>query len=173
MDENEETKVNENEAPAAEELEAIKAQLEEEQKAKAALEETMAGKDARIAELQGELSEAKQAIEEGTTKAEAATAEITSIREVKDQAVAKYLDMAKALNPTVPEGIIGGATIEEIEQSVEKAKAIVEAVRKTMEAEAAQTKVPAGAPTRGGISLEGLSAKEKIAAGIQQKGGTS
>jgi hypothetical protein len=40
-----------------------------------------------------------------------------------------------------------------------------------MEAEAAAAKVPAGAPTRGAISLEGMSSKEKIAYGIQQKGG--
>jgi len=81
--------------------------------------------------------------------------------------------MAEALNPAVPEGIIAGETIEEIDSSVEKGRAIVESVKKAMEAEASMAKVPAGAPARGGISLEGLSPREKIAAGIQQKGGTS
>jgi hypothetical protein len=42
-----------------------------------------------------------------------------------------------------------------------------------MEAQAREAKVPAGAPPRGEISLEGLSPKEKIAAGIKKiKGGT-
>ena len=81
--------------------------------------------------------------------------------------------MAKALNPAVPEGIIAGETIEEIDASVGKGKAIVEAVRQAMEAEAKGTRVPAGAPTRGAINLEGMSPREKIALGIQQKGGTS
>jgi chromosome segregation ATPase len=38
---------------------------------------------------------------------------------------------------------------------------------------ARQVKVPAGAPPRGEISPEGLSPRDKIAAGIQQKGGTT
>jgi len=143
----------------------IEAQLEEEKKAKAAAEATLVEKDARIAELEASLSEAK-------TGSEVAAAELASIKEAKDQAVAKYLGMAKALNPAIPEGIIVGETIEEIDASVEKGKGIVEAVKKAMEAEASQAKVPAGAPPRGEISLEGLTPREKIAAGIQQKGGT-
>ena len=82
--------------------------------------------------------------------------------------MAKYLSMAKALNPAIPEDIIVGESIEEIDASVEKGKVIVESVKKAMEAEASQTKVPAGAPTRGSIPLEGLTPREKIAAGIQQ-----
>jgi len=143
----------------------IEAQLEEEKKAKAAAKATLVEKDARIAELEASLSEAK-------TGSEVAAAELASIKEAKDQAVAKYLGMAKALNPAIPEGIIVGETIEEIDASVEKGKGIVEAVKKAMEAEASQAKVPAGAPPRGEISLEGLTPREKIAAGIQQKGGT-
>jgi len=155
-----------NEVSTPEDLEAIKAQLEEEKKAKAAAEAALAEKDARIAELEISLSEARQG-------SEAAAAELASIKEAKDQAVAKYLSMAKALNPAIPEGIIAGETIEEIDASVEKGRVIVESVKKAMEAEASMAKVPAGAPTRGEISLEGLSPREKIAAGIQQKGGTS
>jgi hypothetical protein len=81
--------------------------------------------------------------------------------------------MAKALNPTIPEGIITGESIAEIDASVEKGKAIVEAVKKAMEAEAKETKVPAGAPTRGGVNLEGMGPKEKIVYGITHKGETS
>jgi len=169
---NEQTQETQDQASAPDELEAIKAQLAEEQQAKAALEEAAAAKDSRIAELEGALSEATQAIEQGTAAVQAATTEIASAREAKDQAVAKYLTMAKALNPTIPEGIISGETIEEIDQSIDKGKAIVEAVKKAMETEAAATRVPAGAPTRGAIPTEGMSPKEKIAYAIQQKGGT-
>ena len=143
----------------------IEAQLEEEKKAKAAAEASLAEKDDRIAALESSLSEAK-------TGSEAAAAELASTKEVKDRAMARYLDLAKSINPAIPEGIIVGETIEEIDASVEKGKAIVESVKKTMEAESSQAKVPAGAPTRGEISVEGLTPREKIAAGIQQKGGT-
>ena len=144
----------------------LEAQLEDEKKAKAAAEASLAEKDDRIAELEASLSEAKQG-------SEAAAAELASTKEAKDQALVKYLGMAKALNPAIPEGIIAGVTIEEIDASVEKGKAIVESVKVNLEAQAKESKVPAGAPTRGEISTEGLTPREKIAAGIQQKGGTT
>src|SRR4030042_2040154 len=57
--------------------------------------------------------------------------------------------------------------------AVARALSIATAVKASLEAQAKQAKVPAGAPPRSEISLEGLSPREKIAAGIQQKGGTS
>jgi len=151
---------------AHEDLAAVRAQLEEEQKAKTTLEEAMAGKETRLAELEAALSEAKQG-------SEASTAELTAVKAARDQAVAKYATMAKALNPTIPEDMISGETIEGIDASVEKAKGLVSSVKQSLESEASAAKVPAGAPTRGAISLEGMSSRDKIAAGIQQKGGTS
>jgi len=155
-----------NGAPVAEDLEAIKAQLEEEKKAKATAEALLSGRDARIAELEASLSEAKQG-------SEATVAELASVKAAHAQAVSKYLEVARALNSTIPHDVISGQTIEEIDASVAKALSIATAVKANLEAQAKETKVPAGAPTRGGISTEGLSPREKIAAGIQQKGGTS
>jgi len=157
-----ETKVPQNELATADSLDSLKALLEEEKAATAA-------KDTRIAELEAQVAEFSGILENKTADLEAATTELANTKEARGQAVAKYLGMAKALNPTIPEGIIAGETIEEIEQSVEKGKAIVAAVKKAIQAEAAATKVPAGAPTRGEISLEGLSPREKIAAGLRPK----
>ena len=141
----------------------LKAQLDEEQKAKSALEEAMAEKDAKLAELETALSEAKQG-------SEASTAELASAKEARNQAVSKYLGMAKASNPQVPQDMISGETIAEIDASVEKGKGLVASVKKTLESETAAAKVPAGAPTRG-ESTEGMTNKELIAAGIKQQGG--
>jgi predicted RNase H-like nuclease (RuvC/YqgF family) len=135
------------------------------QATQATLEAALAEKDARIAELQAELSEAKQA-------AESLRAEGVAISEARDQAISKYLEAARALNPAIPGDIIAGESIEEIDASVEKARTIADAVRQNLEAQAREARVPAGAPARGEISLEGLTPREKIAAGIQQKGGT-
>ena len=148
-----------NEVSTPGDLEAITAQLEEEKKAKAAAEAALAEKDARIAELQAE--------------GEALRAEGVAISEAHAQAVAKYLDAVRLANHTIPRDIIAGDTIEDIDASVEKAQSIASAVRQSLEAEAKEAKVPAGAPARGEISLEGLTPREKIAAGIQQKGGTT
>jgi len=157
-EETKETQETQNTAPTPEDLEAIKAQLEEEKKAKAAAEASLAEKDARIAELQAE--------------GEALRAEGVAISEANAQAVAKYLDVVRAANSTIPQDIIAGDTIENIDASVEKALSIANAVKANLEAQAKEAKVPAGAPTRGEISLEGLTPREKIAAGIHQKGGT-
>jgi len=163
--ENKEVQEDQDKAPTAEDIAAVKAQLEEEQKAKTALEEAMAEKDAKLAELEAALSEAKQG-------SEASATELASVKEARDEAVSKYLGMAKASNPQVPQDIISGETIAEIDASVEKGKGLVASVKKTLESETAAAKVPAGAPTRG-ETTEGMSNKDMIAAGLRQKGGTS
>jgi hypothetical protein len=165
--ENEETKETQestNGASTPEDLEAIKAELEEEKKAKAAAEAALAAKDARITELQATVSVVTQA-------GETAAAELAQAKDAYTKAVSNYLGVVKAANPTIPKDVIVGQTIEEIDASVAKALSIANAVKANLEAQAKETKVPAGAPTRGEISLEGLSPREKIAAGIQQKGG--
>jgi chromosome segregation ATPase len=164
--ENEETRETQesNEVSTPEDLEAIKAQLEEEKRAKAAAEASLAEKGARIAELEASLSEAKQG-------SEAVTAELAQLKDTHSKAVSKYLDAVRLANPTIPQDIIAGDTIEDIDASLAKATTIAESVKASLEAQAKETRVPAGAPPRGEISLEGLSPREKIAAGIQQKGG--
>jgi len=156
-----ETQETQNTAPEPEDFEAIKAELEEEKEAKAAAEASLAEKDTRIAALESELSEAQQG-------SEAAAAELAQVKEAHAQAVAKYLDVVRLANSTIPQDIITGDTIEDIDASLEKAQAIAGAVKATLEAQAKESKVPAGAPPRGEISVEGLSPREKIAAGITQ-----
>ena len=170
--ENEGTKVVENNAPAGEDLEAIKAQLEDIKGETLVLKQTIEDKDARIAELEKDFGEAVTLGADKTKELEASVVELAALKDDRDSALGHYLDMAKAANPNVPEAIITGATIAEIDASIEKGKTIVESVRAAMESEAAKTKVPAGAPPRGAISTEGLTAREKIAAGIQPKGGS-
>ena len=145
-------------------LEAIKAQLEEEKKAKAAAEAALAEKDTRIAALESSLSEAKHG-------SEVAAAEKASLSEAVTTAVGKYLDAVRLANPTIPQDIIAGETVDDIDASLAKATTIVESVKASLEAQAKEAKVPAGAPTRTEIPAEGLTPREKIAAGIQQKGG--
>lgn len=155
-----------NAAATPDELAVIKAELQDEHKARAAVQAALAERDKRITELQASVSVVQQA-------AETAATELTQAKGAYAKAVSKYLEMAKAANPTIPPDIITGATIEDIDASVTKASSIVTAVKAGLEAQAKAGTVPAGAPPRGEISLEGLSPREKIAAGIKKKGGTS
>jgi septal ring factor EnvC (AmiA/AmiB activator) len=160
-------------SPGSEGLDAIKAELEEERKARAAVDAALAEKDALIADLQAQVSEVLSLSETKAKELESTTAELAQLRETHSQAVAKYLDAVKLANPAIPGDVIAGQTIEDIDGSVRKATAIAAAVEADLEARAREARVPAGAPARGEISIDGLSPREKIAAGIQQKGGTS
>jgi len=153
-----------NGASNAEDLATIKAELEEEKKAIAAARTMIQEKDVLVADLQAQLSAAKSG-------SEASAAELTQVKEAHTKAVTKYLSAVKLANPTIPGDVITGGSIDEIDASVARALSIATAVKASLEAQAKQAKVPAGAPTRTEISLEGLSPREKIAAGIQQKGG--
>lgn len=155
-----------NSAPTAEELAAMKAELADEKKAIAAAQTAITDRDKRITELQASVSVVQQA-------GETAMTELTQAKQAYTKVVSKYLEMAKAVNPAIPPDVITGASIEDIDASVVKAQSIATAVKASLEAHAKEAKVPAGAPPRGEISLEGLSPKEKIAAGIKRKGGTS
>ena len=153
-------------APTTDELATIKAELEEEKKAIAAANAMIQEKDTAIADLQKKLSDSIKG-------REAATTELTQVKEAQLKAVAKYLEASRALNPAIPGDVIAGATIDDIDATVARALSIATAVKANLEAQAKESRVPAGAPTRAEISLEGLSPREKIAAGIHQKGGTS
>lgn len=154
-----------NGASNAEDLAVIKAELEQEKKAIAAARTMIQEKDVLVADLQAQLTAAKAG-------SEASAAELTTVKEANTKAVAKYLGAVKLANPAIPGDVITGGSIDEIDASVARALSIATAVKASLEAQAKQARVPTGAPTRGEISLEGLSPREKIAAGIQQKGGT-
>jgi ABC-type transporter Mla subunit MlaD len=151
-----------NGAAQTDELATIKAELEAEKKAIAEAQAILAEKDARIADLEKALADA-------TKTTESLKAEGTAISKARDQAISKYLTAVKTANPTLPADVITGSTIDEIDATLAKALSIAESVKKSLEAQAKETKVPAGAPTRGGIALEAMSPREKIAAGLQQK----
>lgn len=58
--------------------------------------------------------------------------------------------------------LITGETVDEINESLKKARALIERVKQEMEAETAKTMVPAGAPQRMPMDLSALSPREKI-----------
>jgi len=163
---------NENGASTPDELDVIKAELEEEKALRAAVEQSLDEKDARIAQLEAEINQVTDTLNGKTGELEEAATRLSNVSPVLSGAVSKYLEVTRTSNPTVPAEIITGDTIEEIDLSLEKGIGIVATVKKSIESEAAAGIVPAGAPERGEIGLEGMTARDKIAAGIKPKGGS-
>jgi len=148
------------------ELEQIRAQLTTELKARGAAEAARdeatavtAERDARISELEAELAQARATIEAATADLEIRTA-------ISQDAVTQLRDALTAAHPTIPPDLIHGDTPGELRASVDSGNALVTQVRAQLEADRDAVRVPAGAPPSDTPSLEGLSAREKIAAGV-------
>ena len=130
------------------ENEALNRGLKDRDAAILRLEQERAARDSEIIAL-------KQAMED-------AEGRIKEIGENLTKAVASYKEQVIQGNPGVPADMIVGETVEEIDESLEKALALIEKVRQEMEAEASKMRIPGGAPQRTPIDLSGLSAREKI-----------
>jgi hypothetical protein len=76
--------------------------------------------------------------------------------------VAGFRTMVVRTNPEIPEEMVNGETIEEVNESLDKAKALVGRVRQELEASISRARVPAGAPERAAPDLSALSPGEKI-----------
>ncbi len=112
------------------------------------LEQSLTEKDVEIDGLKQALDEAKQTIDE--------------LGQAVSRAVAAYKESVVQANPGLLPEMITGDTIDEVDESVKKARAVMEKVRQEMETEAARTRVPSGSPPRSPLDLSGLSAREKI-----------
>lgn len=148
--------------PAREEAGGLKAQLRE--------------RDARLGSLQAELEEAatagRAAQEElASTKAalEERDADLAAATETLREAVASYRASLITANPEIPADMIAGATVGDIDASVEKARELVGRVRSTIEEDLRATSVPAGAPERSAPDVSSLSPREKIEHAIRKE----
>jgi hypothetical protein len=105
-------------------------------------------KDIEIAALRKSESELKE--------------KLTAVSRLFSDAVASYKDRVLELNPEIAGELIAGETIEAVNNSLEKAISLVGRVKKSVEKEIANIKVPAGAPGRRAADLSALSPREKI-----------
>ena len=112
------------------------------------LEQALADRDVEIAAL-------KQAVTETESK-------ITELSGALAQAVAEYKTLVVQSNPGILAELITGETVDEVNESLKKARTLIEKVKQEMEAETAKTRVPAGAPQRMPLDLSALSPREKI-----------
>jgi chromosome segregation ATPase len=132
-------------------------------------DEELARAKARIAELDevvlekdGEIASLKQSFTELEEK-------LTVTNDSLTEAVASYKNTVIRNNPDIVEELIGGDTIESVNESLEKARSLIGRVRQGLETEIASARVPAGAPERRPPDLSALSPREKIQYGIGGK----
>ena len=103
------------------------------------------------------------AVEEPVSEADALRAQLAD-------AANRYRELLLAGSPEVPEAMVDGATIEEVDASFAAARGVVEQVRRRIEEQAGAEHVPAGAPPRTAPDLSGLSPADKIAYALSRPG---
>lgn len=154
--------VTEKEPELIDELEAAKGQAEELKQQKETLTRQLESRDAVITRLEkalaakdSELATLKQSFTEAEKKS-------VELEKALAQAVSSYRAMIVESNPGVLAELITGDTIDEVNESLKNARALIDKVKQEMEAEVSRTKVPAGAPQRAPLDLSVLSPRDKI-----------
>ncbi|HJM88411.1 MAG TPA: hypothetical protein QF624_02145 [Dehalococcoidia bacterium] len=85
-------------------------------------------------------------------------------------AVERYREAVLAAEPELPPELVSGETLSEVDASLDAARRAVAQVRERMGVESeTRAGFPVWAPARSGVSTAGMSAAEKIAAGLEQR----
>lgn len=129
-------------------------------------------------EVQAELEALASAeFDDGNAALETALAEaqreLARQRTLTRQAVARFRDALLAAEPDLPPDLVQGDTLEEVEAAAASARQTVQHIRERVATERPRG-FPVGAPARSSErgharGREGLSAHEKIAAGLQER----
>jgi chromosome segregation ATPase len=152
-----------------EEITVLQAEVDGARKEVEELKGQLGEKDATLGELQCQLAEAvasNEASEQELASLRASLdekdAQLAATAETLTQAMEKYRASLIAANPEIPEEMLIGDSIADIDASVDKAQGLVSRVRTKLEQELRVTSVPAGAPQRSGPDLSSMSPREKI-----------
>jgi hypothetical protein len=117
----------------------------------------------------GKLVELETALSEANKSLDARTGDYDRLKAVLDDTVSAYRKLAISSSPLYSDDIISGNSVEEIDASIKKVNGLVKKMRSTLEAELKDLTIPAGAPERSAPDLSGLSPRDKIKYGIQDK----
>lgn len=135
---------------------------------------------ARLLDLEGRLAQKDEELSRSTARIvelEGIVArregEVASLEQERSElrttlagAVTSYRSVVLQANAGIVEDLVSGDTVEAIDSSLAKAKALVGKVRQGLAMELATIRVPAGAPERTSVRISGLSPREKIQYGV-------
>ena len=160
---------NEDLATLEEELVEARAELE-------ALRERAADREARAAHLEDQLAETRAELSRAEEEARGRDEALAQANERADTlegrvraAAERYRALALERSPELPEELVAGESVEEIESALAQARETVAKVRGHLESEAQAGRVPVGAPARSAPDLSALSAEEKIRRGLDER----
>ena len=162
---------------------ALQDQLAEAQAEVEQLQTIAADREARAAQIQedlattqterdrlsSELAETQAQIAARDEDLSAAQADVVSLQASLRSAGVKYREAILASQPEVPPDLVGGETVEEVDQQLQAALRMVAQMRGHLESQAQAVRVPTGAPPRRPPDLSALSPGEKILYGLSRE----
>ena len=125
--------------------------------------------DPRITLLESSLREKDTALNEANKTIESQSADLTALKTAHEASIVAYRKLAVSSNPLFSDELITGSTIAEVDASMRRVTDLAGLVRSRIEADIMSVTVPAGAPERSAPDTSGLSPREKIKVGIQEK----
>jgi len=126
------------------------------------LEARLAESEAGLAEKNSRISELEQALAGRDDQINTLKQSLAGLEESRAKAIASYRELVVRSNTDLPEELIAGDSVEEIDRSLASARALIDRVRERLETEIAGARIPAGAPLRAPADLSSLSPQEKI-----------
>jgi uncharacterized coiled-coil protein SlyX len=126
------------------------------------LEARLAESEAGLAEKSSRISELEQALAGRDDQINTLKQSLAGLEESRAKAIASYRELVVRSNTDLPEELIVGDSVEEIDRSLASARALIDRVRERLETEIAGARIPAGAPLRAPADLSALSPQEKI-----------
>lgn len=134
-----------------------------------ALEAELSERDEALnlsAKTTGELKESRANLEKeiATLKQEKVTLEgkLATANDGLKEVIRAYRELILKSSPEVLPELVSGDSVASINESLEKARALVSRVKQNLESEILSVRVPAGAPVRKSPDFSGLSPREKI-----------
>lgn len=126
-------------------------------------EEGQGNADKRIRDLQSTADKLRVQVQNQATDMSLLNNSIGHLTLELQEAVTRYRAEILRRNPEIPAEMVTGRCVAEIDDSLLKAQAVVDAVKANL-----QEQIPAGAPARTGTDVSSLSPRQKIEYGISQ-----
>jgi chromosome segregation ATPase len=156
-------------AEAQAELEQLQTVAADREARAAQIQEDLAATQTERDRLSSELAETQAQIAARDEDLSAAQAGVESLQASLRSAGAKYREAILASQPEVPPDLVGGETVEEVDQQLHAALRMVAQMRGHLESQAQAVRVPTGAPPRRPPDLSALSPGEKILYGLSRE----
>jgi chromosome segregation ATPase len=160
---------NEDVSALQDELTEAKAELDQ-------LRDASADREARAKHLEAQLAESRADLARTREEAQARDQALASANERSEAlegrvrgAAERYRALALQQSPELPEELVAGESVEELEDALQRARETVAKVRGHIESQAQAGRVPIGAPVRSGPDFSALDAGEKIRQGLERK----